>query len=117
MNYLQQPGAISPLHKVIFDKVKRGEVDEVIRLVRDSSIDVKQVLDEPKNFSQTPIFHACIFPDKDHAFKMLKVLIELGMDPIKEDSLKQTPIFYASREGNSQAIDFLVNQAGDYVNR
>ena len=41
MNYLQQPGAISPLYKSIFDKVKRGEVDEVIRLVRDSSIDVK----------------------------------------------------------------------------
>ena len=117
MNYLQQPGQQNPLHKAIFDKVKRGEVDEVIRLVRESSIDVKQVLDEPKNFSQTPIFHACIFPDKEVAFKMIKVLIDLGMDPIKEDSLKQTPLFYASREGNVQAIEFLCNQAGDDVNR
>ena len=78
---------------------------------------MKLVLDEPKNFSQTPIFHACIIPDKDLAFKMIKVLIELGMDPIKEDSLKQTPIFYASREGNTEAIDFLCNQCGDSVNR
>ena len=48
---------------------------------------------------------------------MVKVLVELGMDPIKEDSLKQTPLFYASREGNSQVIDFFCNQCGDSVNR
>ena len=60
----------------------------MVRLVRQSSIDVKLVLDEPKNFSQTPIFHAAIIPDKDLAFRMIKVLVELGMDPIKEDSLK-----------------------------
>ena len=48
---------------------------------------------------------------------MIKALIELGVEPTKEDSLKQTPLFYASREGNTEAIDYLCNQCGDSVNR
>ena len=113
---MQQPGQQSPLHRTLFEKVKRGEVEEVIRMIRESNIDCANLVDEPKNFSQTPIFSACIVPDKELAFKMIKVLTEMGMDPIKEDSLKQTPLFYASREGNTEAINFLVAQ-GDNVNR
>lgn len=116
MSLLQQPNQQSPLHKALFDKVKRGEVEEVIRMVRESNIDCANLVDETKNFSQTPIFSACIVPDKELAFKMIKVLVELGMDPIKEDSLKQTPIFYASREGNADAINYLCSK-GDSVNR
>ena len=85
--------------------------------MRESAIDVKQLVSEAKNFSQTPIFHACIIKDQDLAFKMLKVLVELGIDPVKEDLLKQTPLFYASREGNSAIIDYLCNTCGDTVNR
>jgi len=43
-------GQPNPLHKTIFEKVKRGEVDEVVRLVRESGIDASKLLDEPKNF-------------------------------------------------------------------
>jgi ankyrin repeat protein len=103
--------------KVIFDKVERGEVDEVIRLVRESAIDIKLLISEPKNFSQTPVFHACVNTDHETAFKMIKVLIELGIDPLKEDLLKQTPLFYAARQGNSRILDYLCNQCGDSVNR
>ena len=63
-------------------------MDEVVRLVRESGIDVSQVIDEPKNFSQTLAFTACIVRDPDLALKMIKVLIELGVDPLKEDTLK-----------------------------
>lgn len=65
---------------------------------------MRAVIDEPKNFSQTLIFSACVVPDKATAFNMLKMLTDLGVDGSKEDSLKQTPIFYACREGNNEAI-------------
>ena len=39
------------LHRTIFDKVKKGEVDEIIRMVRTHNIDVTTVIDEAKNFS------------------------------------------------------------------
>ena len=48
---------------------------------------------------------------------MINVLVELGIDAVREDSLKQTPLFYAAREGNAKVIDFLCAQKGDIVNR
>ena len=48
---------------------------------------------------------------------MIKVLVELGVNPQKEDTLKQTPIFYAAREGITEAIEFLITEARDNVNR
>ena len=58
------PGQPNPLHKVLFEKVKRGEVDEVVRFVRESGIDITKVNDEPKNFCQNPAFSACIIRDE-----------------------------------------------------
>ena len=46
-----QPGQLSPIQKQLFDKVKRGEVEEVIRMVREFNIDLATLVDEPKNFS------------------------------------------------------------------
>ena len=48
---------------------------------------------------------------------MINVLVELGIDPVKEDSLKQTPLFYAAREGNAKVIDFLCGHRADIINR
>ena len=48
---------------------------------------------------------------------MINVLVEMGIDPVREDSLKQTPLFYAAREGNAKVIDFLCSQSPDIVNR
>lgn len=99
----------APLHKTLFEKVKRGEVDEVVRLVRESGIDLGQVMDEAKNFSQSLAFTACIVRDQELALKMMKVLVDLGVDPNKEDTLKQIPIFYAAREGNNNLISYLIS--------
>lgn len=66
---------------MLFEKVKRGEVDEVVRFVRESGIDISKVIDEPKNFCQNPAFSACIIRDEQVSLKMLKVLVELGLDP------------------------------------
>lgn len=48
---------------------------------------------------------------------MVKVLVEMGVDPHKEDTLKQTPIFYASREGNANLINYLISLGSEDLNR
>ena len=86
-------------------------------MATDSNIDVASIMDEQRNFCQTLAFSACIVPDKDTAFSMLKALVEdFGVDPMKEDTLKQTPLFYAAREGNANIISFLAAQ-GENFNR
>ena len=59
-----------------------------MRLVRETGIEIGSLLDEPKNFSQTPMFFASIIANHDVALKMCNVLIEMGVNPIKEDLLK-----------------------------
>lgn len=56
-------------------------------------------------------------PNHDVAFRMIKTLMELGIEATKEDALRQTPLFYACREGNMQAISHLVKEGRDNVNR
>ena len=51
---------LSSLHKNLFEKVKRGEVEDVIKMVRDYNIDPSVVIDEKDKFCQTPLFSACI---------------------------------------------------------
>lgn len=118
MSHMSGGGGISnPLHRALFEKVKRGEVDEVIKLVQESNLDLTSLVDEPKNFSQTPIFSACIIPDKDLSLRMIKVLVDFGVDPKREDSLKQTPLFYIAREGNNKAIQYLCGDHHVDVNK
>lgn len=111
-----QPANLA-VQRALFSMVKRGQVQEFRTLVTQENLDVASMVDEPKNFSQTLAFSACIVPDKDIAFEMLRVLVEeFGVDPLKEDTLKQTPMFYAAREGNSKIISLLVAR-GDVLNR
>jgi len=88
-----------------------------VRIVREANIDVSTLIDEPKNFSQSPVFSACIVAEHDLAFRMMKALVDLGISATREDSLKQTPLFYACREGNNQAVAYLVKDCRDNVNR
>lgn len=41
----------------------------------------------------------------------------MGVDPLKEDALKQTPIFYAAREGNTNLINFFISRGIDDLNK
>ena len=85
-------------------------MQEFQTIAKDSNIDVASIMDEQQNFCQTLAFSACIVPDKDTAFIMLKALVkDFGFDPMKEDTLKQTPLFYAAREGKANIISFLMS--------
>ena len=114
---MAQGQQLSSEHKQLFEKVKRGEVEEVARMVRDFNIDVTVVIDEKDKFCQTPIFAAATISNHEQSFRMIKLLSEMGVNPCTDDALKQTPIFYACREGNNTVVQFLVEEAKDNVNR
>ena len=100
----------SDIIKTFYEKVKKGEVDEVVNMAHEMGIKVSNLTDEQKNFSQTPIFSGCIVKDKDTAYKMVQVLIDLGCNTQREDDLKQTPLYYAVREGNRKLINLLIEK-------
>ena len=102
--------------KQIFETIKKGEIDEVVKLIRETGVDIANLQDEARNFSQTPIFYAAIISNHESAMKMCHMLIEMGVNPIKEDLLKQSPLFYAAREGNLQFVQLLIEKGAD-VNR
>ena len=85
-------------------------------MVREYGLDLSTLIDEPKNFSQTPIFSACVVKGEENSLKMVQVLIDLGCDPNREDDLKQIPLFYASREGYNKVVNLLISHGAD-VNR
>ena len=39
------------LKKQAFDLIKKGEVDEIVRLVRETGMDMANLLEEPNNYS------------------------------------------------------------------
>lgn len=54
------------------------------------------------------MFSVSLIPEDAHAVKMAKVLKEMGVNPAQADTLNQTTLYYASREGKNQLVDFLV---------
>ena len=106
----------SPIVKQLYDKVKKGDVEDVVQMVREYGLDIANILDEAKNFSQTPNFSACVVKGEENSLKMVEVLINLGCDPNKEDDLKQIPLFYAAREGFNKVVNLLISHGAD-VNR
>ena len=108
--------AFATYGKQLFEKIKKGDVEEVVSLVREYDIDISSFTDEAKNFSQSPIFSACVVKNEETSLKMCQVLIDMGADPNREDDLKQIPLFYAAREGYNKVINLLIDHGCD-VNR
>ena len=57
-------------------------------MVREYGLDLSTLTDEQKNFSQSPVFSACVVKNEETALKMCQVLIDMGADPNREDDLK-----------------------------
>lgn len=87
--------------------IKKGDIDQVVTEINRSGVDPSQLVDEP-NFKQHLIFSATIIPDDALATKMADVLKNLGVNPAQADSLRQTPLYYAAREGKNQLCEYLI---------
>jgi ankyrin repeat protein len=62
------------------------------------------------------MFSTSLIKTDEHAVKMARVLKDLGVKADQPDSLNQTPLYYACREGKLQLIDFMVNEGKCNVN-
>lgn len=54
------------------------------------------------------MFTVSLIPEDNQSVQMAKVLKEMGVSPSQPDTLNQTTLYYAAREGKSGLIDFLV---------
>ena len=97
------------------DLVKDGNIDQVLQEHRVHNYDVGSLLDEA-NYKQTPMFSTSLIRNDGEAVRMARVLRELGVKPDQPDTLNQTALYYASREGKLQLIDFLVKEGNCKVN-
>ena len=76
------------------------------------TIELRDVAD-PTRFQQSLLFSACSVSDEEAAIRMLTHLLEQGVDPLQKDTLKQTPLFYAAKDGKTKVLQFLVDQGID----
>ena len=89
--------------KQILEAVKTGEIERVQREMRMYTVELRDVTD-PTQFFQNLLFAGSMIADQDRAIRMLTFLLEQGVDIRQKDNLKQTPLFYAAREGRHKAI-------------
>ena len=54
------------------------------------------------------MFSAVVVKNENVSLEMLKIFDEMGVKCNVPDTLSQTPLFYASREGHNNVIDFLI---------
>lgn len=62
------------------------------------------------------MFSAACIKDETAAINMLKLFMEMGVNPNSIDALLQTPIFYAAKGGAANVCEFLA-QNGCSVNQ
>ena len=62
------------------------------------------------------MFSTGLIKSDDQAVRMARALRDLGVKVDQADTLNQTPLYYAAREGKNQLIDLLVNEGGCKVN-
>lgn len=75
-------------------------------------LDLVQLVDE-NNQKQNVIFSAVQVKDEVSSLKMVKLFHEMGVKCNQPDSLNQTPLFFASRDGHNSVIDYLLKQGCD----
>ena len=101
--------------KQFLDLVKEGNIDQVLQEHRIRGYDIGSLVDEA-NYKQTPMFSTGLIKVDDLAVRMAKVLKEMGVKPDQPDTLNQTPLYYASREGKNKLVDFLIGEGGCKAN-
>ena len=89
------------------EAVKSGDIDKFMQEQMKYNIEVRDVVDI-QSFNQSLIFSAAAIADEEQSIKMITILIQLGVDFHQKDNLKQTPLFYAARDGKVKLIQFLV---------
>ena len=95
------------ISRPFFEAVKTGDVGTVLEIAR--NVDIACLITDATTFYENALFLASQIKDEDTAIKMVEVLTQSGVR-IKTsiDSLKQTPLYYAVREGHARLIELLI---------
>ena len=79
-------------------------------------VDISCLTTDGPAFYQNGLYAAAQMKDEDKSLQMIRVLVQHGISIRScNDSLKQTPLYYAVREGHEKVIKMLV-QGGLNVN-
>ena len=90
--------------------VKLGDFERFMDECKKYQIELRNVKSDPSNFSQNLIFTVVNLNDEEVALKIIIELIESGVDLFEKDTLKQTPLFYAARDGKCKLVKFFCDQ-------
>jgi ankyrin repeat protein len=99
---------MAALLKNFFDIIKRGDIDQVLAERNKLGIDLANLVDEA-NYKQNCIFYATVIKDENAAIEMAKIFVGMGVKPNQTDTLNQTPLYYAARDGHVKMMEFLIN--------
>ena len=99
--------------KSIIERVKSGNIQAVQNEIQRFGVDAKKIYYD--TYKQTPIFYCSLIKDRTLCVQMLNFFKDQGVDLAYKDTLRQTALYYASREGINEMITCLV-QAGCKLN-
>lgn len=104
-------GATVPTHiaSALKEVCKTGNVESFLAEANKYDVELRDVQDLSQ-FKQNLIFSAICAPDEDQAIAMIKLLVERGIDILQKDTLNQTPLYYAARDGKLKLIQLLIEQ-------
>lgn len=97
------------VQKLIIDKLKGGDEFQFYQELKMHNAEVRDIY-EQNTFNQNLLFSAIHIKDEDLSIMMLQKLIQQGCDPKEKDNLKQTPLYYAARDGKQKVAKFLIDQ-------
>jgi hypothetical protein len=99
------------LTKSLFDIIKKGDIEGAKAEQAKLGINLKCLQDE--GYKQNAMFNAVQVKDEAQALKMVQWLLSMGVEGNFSDSLSQTPLFYASRDGKASVVEVMVNEGCD----
>ena len=96
----------SQLTKGIMEIIKKGDIEQLKAEQAKMGINVAFLVDD--GYKHNAIFYAAQIKDDQISTRMVEWLIEQGVDPLFPDSLNQTALFYACRDGKTALVDLLI---------
>ena len=96
--------------KILIEAVKSGDLQKFNQECSNYHVELRDVISDPAQFSQSLHFSATAIQNEDLAIQFITILIESGVDLFQKDNLKQTPLFYACRDGKIKLAQFLIEQ-------
>jgi ankyrin repeat protein len=88
--------------------VKTGDREKFTLEVMKYNVEVRDVIDHSQ-FNQNLCFAAAQAPTESKAMQMMKLMVQLGVDLQRKDTLKQSPLFYACKNGYISMIRSLLD--------